>query len=106
VKRKKSVKKNGNTAFIVMALLFSIAIAFFISPLASSHPDGLEWVAEKLGFIDRGDVAVWEASPMPDYTLFGDSVPSGMLAGLLGTIIVFFLGWLMGVVVRKRRSQA
>ena len=34
------------TLFLVIAAILAIA-----SPLASSHPDGLEWVAEQNGFL-------------------------------------------------------
>ena len=105
VKKKKSTGKRPKAIFIVTGLLVSILIAFFVSPFASSHPDGLEWVAEKLGFIDMGELSVWEKSPMPDYTLFGESAMSGMLAGLFGTVIMFGIGWAMGVVLKKGKAK-
>lgn len=62
-----------------------------LAPLASTHPDGLEWVAETYGFL--------EAARPPFYALIADYVMPGIqnetiatiLAGLLGVIIVFFV---------------
>jgi hypothetical protein len=104
-RKKKTTEKRPKAAFIIAALLVAILIAFLVSPFASSHPDGLEWAAEKLGFIDLGELAVWEKSPMPDYTMFGDSTISGMLAGLLGTVIIFGIGWAMGAVLKKGKAK-
>jgi hypothetical protein len=40
-----------------------------LSPLASSHPDGLEWVAGQHGFIEVAREAVYNI--IPDYTMPG-----------------------------------
>ena len=105
VKKKKTTEKRPKAVFIVVGLLVSLLIAFSLSPFASSHPDGLEWVAEKLGFLDLGELTVWKKSPMPDYMLFGDTTVSGMIAGLLGTVIIFGIGWAMGVVLKKGKAK-
>lgn len=89
---------------IVVLFIIAIVVAFLLSPLASGHPDGLEKVAEILGFIDLGEGAVWESSPMPDYTLFGDSVISGMLAGLVGVIVMFGLGYGLAALLKKGKE--
>ena len=62
---KKSINKKKTFSGVVIVLLaVSAIIAFFLSPYASSNPDGLEWVAEfgvpeSLTFIDKGEEAVW-----------------------------------------------
>ncbi len=92
-------KKKKNV--IVVLFLVSLAMAFFISPFASSNLDGLEKVAEKLGFIESGEEAVWETSPMPDYSVYGDSRLSGMVAGIIGTLILFGLGVGTGTMLKR-----
>jgi cobalt/nickel transport protein len=81
--------------FILAALLFTLALAAFVSPLASSSPDGLEKVAAEQGFSHQGEThAVWRHSPAPDYGIPGlrnKKVATG-LACLLGTGLVFVLG--------------
>lgn len=89
---------------IVVLFIIAIILAFLLSPLASGNPDGLEKVAELLGFIDLGEEAVWNGSPMPDYTIFGDSTVSGMLAGLVGTIVMFGLGFGLAALLKKSKS--
>ncbi|MBN1572879.1 MAG: PDGLE domain-containing protein [Deltaproteobacteria bacterium] len=89
---------------IVVLFIIAIVLAFLLSPMASGHPDGLEKVAELLGFIDLGEGAVWNSSPMPDYTLFGDSVVSGMLAGLVGTVVMFGLGFGLAALLKKKKE--
>ena len=42
-----------------MVLLWPIGLAVFVAPFASSWPDGLEHVAEKLGFVEKAVVARW-----------------------------------------------
>jgi len=85
----------SSAAVVALGLLLAITVAAF-SPLASPNPDGLEFVAQQRGFIDRG--------LEPAYSLLADySVPfiknpaaTTILAVALGTLIVFTLAWLMG----------
>ena len=73
-----------------------IGVAALLAPLASSFPDGLESVAERLGFAGRAAEALVPA-PMPDYTLPGapDTWGSPLLISLAGGLITLALivGW-------------
>ncbi len=97
--------------FIFIALLIALAMAALISPFASSSPDGLEKMAERLGFLHRAEgKSMWEHSPMPDYAVPGvekESSATG-LAGVIGTLavfgITFALGWSV-LRLRHRRNQ-
>ncbi len=94
-------------AFTVVALALAVGLATAISPFASSSPDGLEKVAEEKGFLDRGGLApIQEDAPMPDYAFPGvknDRVATG-LAGFLGTLGVFALGFALAAAVRRLRG--
>ena len=72
-------------------LLVALAVAALLAPFASRSPDGLEKVAETLGFAHRAEAAPPVTAPLPDYQLPGVASPglSTALAGLLGTILVF-----------------
>lgn len=73
--------------------LTAAVVALVASPWASSFPDGLEAVGERLGFNDLGTDRPLILS---DYTLplpTGWEVMSVSLAGLLGTMVVLCLGW-------------
>lgn len=63
-------------------------IVVLLSPLASSHPDGLERVAENLGFLDAGQSAPY--SIIPDYTIpfLGQTALSTIVAGIVGIAVV------------------
>ena len=84
----------------VVGLLIALVVAAF-SPLASPNPDGLERVAEDTGFVDRALDPVFNL--LPDYTLpfVSNPVVSGLLAVVLGTLVVFGLAWLVAQAQRK-----
>ncbi|MFO7153083.1 MAG: PDGLE domain-containing protein [Bacillota bacterium] len=79
----------------VTVLLLALAIAAFLSPFASSHPDGLERVAEDLNFVQKGEQPAFKLSPMPDYTVGGisDERLSTAVAGVAGTLITLAFAW-------------
>jgi hypothetical protein len=100
-------KKKKNAWFIVIALFICLVIAFIVSPLASSSPDGLEKAAERLGFLHLGEFSVWVHSLMPDYSVpfLGETSLSGMIAGVIGTLLLFGLGWGVGLVLKRRKPS-
>ena len=57
--------------FFVTALLVALLIAGLGSYYASAHPDGLEYVAGKTGFLDSADDAKTADSPFADYQTKG-----------------------------------
>ena len=64
-----------------------------ISPLASAHPDGLERVAEDLGFISAGtDNAFYLFS---DYALpfISNEGVSTIMAGLVGILVLLIIAF-------------
>lgn len=67
-----------------------------LSPFASADPDGLERVAENLGFIGAGQSAPYEI--IPDYTLpfLGETAISTILAGVVGIVVVGAIIMLIG----------
>jgi len=85
---KSKVKAAGDKGILVGGSIVALVLAI-LSPLASSHPDGLEWVAEQKGFLDTAREAIYNV--MPDYAFPGiaDSNLATIVAGILGGIIVF-----------------
>lgn len=75
---------NNNIKFGVLASLIVVAASFF----ASSFPDGLEFIAEKLGFLHKG---IAGKALMSDYSMsfLGSNPLSSAIAGLLGIAIIF-----------------
>jgi cobalt/nickel transport system permease protein len=80
-------------------------IAGGLSFLASSHPDGLEYVYETVGadFTERALVA----SPIPDYAVPGldNEAIAVVLAAIVGIIVTGALLWSVFSVARSRRSE-
>jgi cobalt/nickel transport system permease protein len=81
---------------VAYGALIALGLALFVSPLASRWPDGLERVAETLGF------AAWTAppvlaAPLPGYEVPGIhwSVLATSVAGAVGTVVAFVLAWVL-----------
>jgi hypothetical protein len=95
--------------FTVVALALAIGLATAASPFASSSPDGLERVAEDKAFVEDGRLApIQEDAPVPDYAFPGVEnarVATG-LAGFVGTLAVFGLGFGVAALVRRRGMVA
>lgn len=83
---------------------FSIGIVILAAFFASSHPDGLEKVAERLGFIKQ---AVSSPAWLNDYRIPFISNPSlsTIIAGLAGILLTFGLFWLTAkLLIRKAKN--
>jgi len=81
-----------SAVFTLIGLLVALGVSAF-SPLASAHPDGLEFIAELQGFLGLAKESSYEL--MPDYTLpfLSDPVLTTILAVAVGTLVVFGLVW-------------
>ncbi|GAB4249542.1 MAG: energy-coupling factor ABC transporter permease [Thermoleophilia bacterium] len=80
--------------FVAAALAVSLAVAVFLSPFASSMPDGLERVAEDNGFAELAEDPPIDLAPLADYSFPGLDGGLGVAAaGLAGTLLVFTLAF-------------
>lgn len=95
-------KNKVKTSLIwVAGLIFSVVL-LFISPLASSKPDGLEWVAENLDFLNLMQNSPYEI--IPDYVMPGiqNEALATIFAGVIGTAITVAVV----LILAKRKKQA
>lgn len=87
-----------------IGLLLALVIAT-LSPMASAWPDGLEWVAEEKGFIEVAEEPLFDL--IPDYVFpgIGNEAVATILAGLVGTVTLFAIGYGMArlLVPQKRK---
>ena len=92
---------------IFTGLIVSFFLVLFISPFASSSPDGLERVATNIGFIEKGEGHNIVKSPFPDYLTPGikKEKVSTSVAGIIGTVIVFGLAYGVSALVGKKERQ-
>lgn len=94
--------------FVAVGLLVAMLLAGGASYYASSHPDGLEYVAEKTGFLDTAEEHDAAGSPMADYSTDGveDDRVSGGLAGVTGAVVVLALTMGLAYAVRRRDGRS
>lgn len=88
----------------LIGLLLALGLVL-LSPLASPHPDGLERVAEDQGFDDRAQDPPFRV--IADYFFPGieNEAVSTILAGLVGTVILFAVGSGLALLLRRRRPE-
>jgi cobalt/nickel transport system permease protein len=96
-------KQAGGKVVWIAGLLIALALAV-ASPLASTHPDGLEFVAAQQGFLDKALASPYQA--IPDYVMPGISNKgtATIAAGILGVIVVFLVA--IGVAFLRRSRTA
>jgi cobalt/nickel transport system permease protein len=95
-----AVRSRGGRGWVVAGLTIALVVVLF-SPLASAHPDGLERVAENVGFLDTGTDAPYQI--LPDYTIpfLGETGLSTIIAGLIGALLVAALAVGLGRMLNR-----
>lgn len=111
-------KKNAPLwAFFGLALLVAVLLAVFVSPFASTSPDGLDKFAESHkespGFQKAEEYKpVYKGAPLSDYAVGGvknEKVSTG-LSGLFGVLITLAVGTALAFLIallgslRKKKS--
>lgn len=97
-----------NYTFVLVGIVAAVIIAMFISVFASSFPDGLEKVAENLGFIDRAEEVVAESAFLiPDYAVggVGSELWQTSLAGLSGVLIILAIFGIVYLIYKAARKK-
>ncbi len=86
----------------------ALAMVVLLAPFASPFPDGLEQVAENLGFSERAEnTPPTIVSPLPDYLFPGirDERIATVAAGLLGIVVVGIIGVVLARLIIRKRSD-
>ncbi len=99
---------NKNTRlFLIGGLLIALSLAFFVSPLASTKPDGLNKVASDKGFDRNGTDHALKDGPLAGYEVKGvrDERLGKGLAGVIGVIMTFGIGSVLFAAIRWRRER-
>ena len=93
-----------NRTFFAVVLLAALLIAGVASFYASSHPDGLNYVAAKAGFIDQVKDSPAAKGPFAGYSTRGidDQRLSGGVAGVSGALLVLAIGGSLFWVLRRK----
>ncbi len=98
----------GRMDFVVYGVLIAIGVAAFIGPFACPWPDGLDHVANALGFSGHEAATRLIGPPMADYKLPGISSASvaTALAGVVGTVVAFALGLVLARALVPHPAEA
>lgn len=98
--------RTSTRRFWAVGLLVALLVAGFGSYYASSHPDGLEYVAEQTGFLDSAEDSPAAESPFADYSTEGveDERLGGGIAGVVGVLVTLVLMGGLAMAVRRRGS--
>jgi len=93
---------------IIIGVIIALFLAGIISMFASSFPDGLEKVAENLGFLEKGEGEPTIKSPIPDYAIPGikNEKLATSIAGIAGTLLVFGLGYGLAAILKHKEHKA
>jgi hypothetical protein len=94
------MKERWWVVFLAVALLLAV-----ISPIASAWPDGLERVAQDLGFIEKAQDAPYEI--IPDYAFpgIGNESVATVVAGIVGVVVVFLVMWGVAALLRRKAEE-
>ena len=100
-------RRSSITVFVVLGLGVALAFAFFVSPLASSAPDGLERVAIDQGFEGQAATHAMAGGPLADYSVAGvdNSWFSTGLSGVIGVVLCFLIGAVVVLAIKAIRSR-
>ena len=98
----KAVASKGGRGWIYAGVVISL-LAVLLSPMASTDPDGLERVAEDMGFLELGQSASYQI--LPDYTIpfLGETALSTIVAGVVGALVVLGIMVVIGGMLRRKK---
>lgn len=98
--------EQSNKKFYLVFLLVTIGLAGIVSFYASSSPDGLEKVAEDIGFIETAKDHSLDNSALADYGVAGieNERLSVGVAGIIGVIATGVLMYLIIKFISRKKS--
>ncbi|GIU98698.1 MAG: hypothetical protein KatS3mg014_0314 [Actinomycetota bacterium] len=99
--------RKGFALFLVGGLLVALGLAFFVSPYASSSPDGLNRVAIDEGFAETEREHPLGDTPLAGYAVKGveDQRLSTGLSGVIGVIVTFGAAMILFGLLRTMRAR-
>lgn len=99
----KTTSTQGSRGWVIVGGLIAL-IVVFLSPLASVDPDGLNRVAEDLGFLNSAQSG---AGPLAGYTIpfLANASISKIAAGTVGALVVLVIAILVGRGLQSGRQS-
>lgn len=103
LKQGASAASQKSSTWVAAGLVIALIVAIF-SITASSDPDGLERVAEDQSFLETTLEPVYNL--LPDYTIpfIENEIVSGIVAMIVGTLVVFGLVYIVSRLLRQQKG--
>jgi hypothetical protein len=96
-------RPRSRAGWVLIALALTVLVVVAAAFLASGDPDGLERVAEDVGFLDAGQGSPF--SVIADYVFPGLDGPTATIAaGVVGAAVLFAVVWLIGRMLSRSRG--
>jgi len=94
-------------SFLISGFIASLFLAGVVSFYASSNPDGLEKVAEDIGFIETAQDHTYVEGALADYGVKGVENPrlSTGLAGVIGVVATGVVSTGIFMLVRRKSGD-
>ena len=94
-------------SFLISGFIASLFLAGVVSFYASSNPDGLEKVAEDIGFIETAEDHTYAEGALADYGVKGVENPrlSTGLAGVIGVVATGVISTGLFMMVRRKSGE-
>ena len=99
---------NKQSKFLIAGFVLSLVLAGVVSNYASSSPDGLEKVAEDIGFLDSAKDHTYADGPLADYGVKGienERLSTGT-AGVIGVIATAGVSTGLFFVLRRKSGAS
>ena len=93
-------------AVVLGGVAVAVLAVVVLAPLASSAPDGLEKVAQALGFAGKAAEKTVVATPLAGYAVPGVRSPAAAtaLAGAFGTLVMFGFSLILGRLLARKAA--
>jgi cobalt/nickel transport protein len=94
-------------SFLIAGFIASLFLAGVVSFYASSNPDGLEKVAQDIGFIETAEDHTYAEGALADYGVKGVENPrlSTGLAGVIGVVATGVVSTGLFMLVRRKSGD-
>ena len=90
-----------------MPVVSILLVAGVLSLFASTYPDGLDSVAEKLGFVKLAEnVRVQVPTPLAEYQIKGLGKIGTSIAGLVGSAVCFSIAFGLAKLVKPKNDRS
>ena len=96
-----SASAGGGRGWVVAGVMISL-IVVLLSPFASGNPDGLERVAEDLGFLGTSQAPAYQILSDYNVPFLGNTPISTIAAGVIGLIVVGVIVVVLGQKMKAR----